>query len=238
MKLSEILAKPFKVKGGGTLNLKGISKHIVDKEVGGSGETTDDIDVLAKYGCVILHEPESEYAKKIVFGDKNKLITITADDIINYQTEVNSMINSHTESGDIESHILANVDIGSSDKKIIIYDLIPHSLSNTTLEINIKTVFIDPNIYIIPLINIFDGNYMNQQVLIFNTVGCIYTPYDNINNCPVDLFGLAFIASDFYNLEDETISMPAIYIDTTAEPSKYFTSMARFVWVEITHGVH
>ena len=36
MKLSEILAKPFKVKGGGTVNLKGLSKHIVDKEVGGN----------------------------------------------------------------------------------------------------------------------------------------------------------------------------------------------------------
>lgn len=36
MKLSEILSKPFKVKGGGTVNLKGLSKHIVDKEVGGS----------------------------------------------------------------------------------------------------------------------------------------------------------------------------------------------------------
>ena len=38
MKLSEILSKPFKVKGGGTVNLKGLSKHIVDKEVGGDYE--------------------------------------------------------------------------------------------------------------------------------------------------------------------------------------------------------
>lgn len=34
MKLSELLAKPIKVKGGGILNLKGISKHIADKEIG------------------------------------------------------------------------------------------------------------------------------------------------------------------------------------------------------------
>lgn len=38
MKLSELLAKPFKVKGGGTINLKGLSKHIVDKEVGGGSQ--------------------------------------------------------------------------------------------------------------------------------------------------------------------------------------------------------
>lgn len=36
MKLSELLAKPFKLKGGATLNLKGFSKRVVDKEVGGS----------------------------------------------------------------------------------------------------------------------------------------------------------------------------------------------------------
>lgn len=40
MKLSEILSKPFKVKGGGTVNLKGLSKHIVDKEIGGSTENS------------------------------------------------------------------------------------------------------------------------------------------------------------------------------------------------------
>lgn len=38
MKLSEILSKPFKVKGGGIVNLKGLSKHIVDKEVGGGSQ--------------------------------------------------------------------------------------------------------------------------------------------------------------------------------------------------------
>lgn len=38
MKLSEILANPIKLKGGGNLDLKGLSKVIVDKEVGGGDE--------------------------------------------------------------------------------------------------------------------------------------------------------------------------------------------------------
>lgn len=37
MKLSELFKTPFKVKGGGVLNLRGFSKHIVDKEVGEGG---------------------------------------------------------------------------------------------------------------------------------------------------------------------------------------------------------
>jgi len=37
MKLSELLSKPFKLKGGGILNLKGFSKRVIDKEVGGGG---------------------------------------------------------------------------------------------------------------------------------------------------------------------------------------------------------
>lgn len=34
MKLSKILANPIKLKGGGNLDLKGLSKVIIDKEVG------------------------------------------------------------------------------------------------------------------------------------------------------------------------------------------------------------
>ena len=41
MKHSEILAKPIKTKAGGTINFKGLSKHIKDKEVGG------DINILS-----------------------------------------------------------------------------------------------------------------------------------------------------------------------------------------------
>lgn len=37
MKLSELFKTPFKVKGGGVLNLRGFSKRVVDKEIEGSG---------------------------------------------------------------------------------------------------------------------------------------------------------------------------------------------------------
>ena len=37
MKLSELFRTPFKVKGGGVLNLRGFSKRIVDKEIEGGG---------------------------------------------------------------------------------------------------------------------------------------------------------------------------------------------------------
>lgn len=43
MKLSELLAKPFKVKGGGIVNLKGLSKHVIDKEIGGSSKNNKSI---------------------------------------------------------------------------------------------------------------------------------------------------------------------------------------------------
>lgn len=40
MKLSELFKTPFKLKGGSTLNLRGFSKRVVDKEVGeGGGES-------------------------------------------------------------------------------------------------------------------------------------------------------------------------------------------------------
>lgn len=46
MKLSELFKTPFKVKGGGVLNLRGFSKRVIDKEIGGgendvSGEYKD-----------------------------------------------------------------------------------------------------------------------------------------------------------------------------------------------------
>ena len=43
MKLSELLSKPFKVKGGGVVNLKGLSKHVIDKEIGGSSKNNKSI---------------------------------------------------------------------------------------------------------------------------------------------------------------------------------------------------
>jgi len=44
MKLSELLSKSFKLKGGGFLNLKGFSKRVIDKEVGSSNGNNDEDD--------------------------------------------------------------------------------------------------------------------------------------------------------------------------------------------------
>ena len=43
MKLSELFKTPFKLKGGGTLNLRGYSKRIIDKEIQ-SNKNEDDED--------------------------------------------------------------------------------------------------------------------------------------------------------------------------------------------------
>lgn len=44
MKLSELFKTPFKVKGGGVLNLRGFSKTVVDKEIeGGGGGSGSDV---------------------------------------------------------------------------------------------------------------------------------------------------------------------------------------------------
>ncbi len=43
MKLSELFNKPFKLKGGSTLNLKGFSKRVVDRDIdGGDSDSYED----------------------------------------------------------------------------------------------------------------------------------------------------------------------------------------------------
>ena len=39
MKLSELFRTPFKLKGGSTLNLRGFSKRVADKEIGEGGKS-------------------------------------------------------------------------------------------------------------------------------------------------------------------------------------------------------
>lgn len=59
MKLSELLTKPFKVKGGGFLNLKGFSKRVIDEEIGGSEDNNDSISFMDSLLC---------YSSKIPVG--------------------------------------------------------------------------------------------------------------------------------------------------------------------------
>lgn len=49
MKLSKLLSEPFKLKGGGFLNLKGFSKRIIDKEIGGSNNSNNSNNNVNKF---------------------------------------------------------------------------------------------------------------------------------------------------------------------------------------------
>ncbi len=72
MKLSELLSKPFKLKGGGILNLKGFSKRVIDKEIGGSNNNVNEFDKLFH-----LKVPKSsEYNVYYDFSDDNVTIPL------------------------------------------------------------------------------------------------------------------------------------------------------------------
>ena len=60
MKLSELFKTPFKLKGGSTLNLRGFSKRVVDKEVGGNNTNSNAFTNIINYildGCPIYPHP-------------------------------------------------------------------------------------------------------------------------------------------------------------------------------------
>lgn len=61
MKLSEILAKPIKLKGSGVLNLKGFSKQIIDKEL----EESENESILDK----IFNLSMTPHSSKVVLND-------------------------------------------------------------------------------------------------------------------------------------------------------------------------
>lgn len=63
MKLSELFNKPFKLKGGSTLNLKGFSKRVVDKEVGESNNSNGFTNALNQ--C-LLNYPIYPHSQKLV----------------------------------------------------------------------------------------------------------------------------------------------------------------------------
>lgn len=237
MKLSELLAKPIKVKGGGVVNLKGLSKHIVDKEV--NGRNPDDTDVFAKYGCVnVIHidynpNPVETYIKLVV-GDRNKRVTITPDDFIKYQAEVQNLINNHQEAGDLSSYILAEeqVTIGGSSANVTIFDLIPSSLSNIKIDTKITSATRDSHTYSIP--EMFEFYDENDAIEISNDkVASGYEMFGS--NSSINLHGLCLIAfPSYFGIEKSNkLSMPALYIDIDATPTEDYMIPAKFVWVTI-----
>lgn len=83
MKLSELFRTPFKVKGGGVLNLRGFSKRVVDKEVGeggggGEGGESGVIDKIieARFNPQMTPHPSKVYDKD---GDIMNISDIDGD---------------------------------------------------------------------------------------------------------------------------------------------------------------
>lgn len=97
MKLSELFRTPFKLKDGSTLNLKGFSKRVIDKEVGeggggGGGDTKDTEKFIKKlltfYGQTIMPETFSMvgigtdgWQRIENIGDLEKIYFLYAEDV-------------------------------------------------------------------------------------------------------------------------------------------------------------
>lgn len=241
MKLSELLAKPIRVKGGGIVNLKGLSKHIVDKEIGGSDGESDDADVFAKYGCVHVVNsdinPDSTKAYiKMVVGDRNKRITITPDDFLKYQTEVQNLIDAHQEAGDLSSYILAEeqVTLQGANLTVTIFDLIPSSLSNIEIDTDVYGVSSGSYQYNVP--GMFEFYAEKNIIMVNDTTNKVTNGFELFGNTsPIDLQGLCLIAFDnYFGIEKSNkLSMPALYIDVDATPTEDYKIPAKFVWVTI-----
>ena len=67
MKLSELFRTPFKLKGGATLNLKGFSKRVVDKEIGEGGGRSSEDSEIADFISRLFNMVQS-YPKPALFG--------------------------------------------------------------------------------------------------------------------------------------------------------------------------
>lgn len=70
MKLSELFRTPFKLKGGSTLNLRGFSKRIVDKEVGG------DTNIFSELLDSFIKNYPNEYLQDKVVDSEDTIIDI------------------------------------------------------------------------------------------------------------------------------------------------------------------
>lgn len=124
MKLSELFNKPFKVKGGGTLNLKGYSKHIIDKEIG-SGEITPEsitpemLDDNNFRQRIRLYGHTVEEVEQLIADDKcykckgNGEAVLSEEDALYSSNSPIIHPDDHIEEGYIEYILIANDDIAS-----------------------------------------------------------------------------------------------------------------------------
>ena len=77
MKLSELFKTPFKLKGGATLNLRGFSKRVVDKEIEESGGGEDSS--LSK----LLVEATSSEQIEFIEETFNNAVNYSLEDLLN-----------------------------------------------------------------------------------------------------------------------------------------------------------
>lgn len=131
MKLSELLLKPFKLKGGSTLNLRGFSKRVVDKEVGegGGGSESGVIDKIIEqyYNTQMIPHPSKFYNETT--GDIIDILDIDQGDNYYFLYKVsdymelpsNKNINTYFRLGDgiMSLHFLLNTDAGIQGEAII-----------------------------------------------------------------------------------------------------------------------
>lgn len=96
MKLSELFKTPFKLKGGATLNLRGFSKRIVDKEVEGGGEdsilskTLQEIDEDsedARYYRNLFNTAEQHSLQELLNGFSSNANFVVVEDSILYRSQ-------------------------------------------------------------------------------------------------------------------------------------------------------
>lgn len=82
MKLSEIFKTPLKLKGGSTLNLRGFSKRVVDKEVGG-GENNKNAAINNLLS--LFNYPIYPYPTKFLNESNDSIVDINEVDSGNYK---------------------------------------------------------------------------------------------------------------------------------------------------------
>lgn len=134
MKLSELFRTPFKLKGGATLNLKGFSKRVIDKEVGEGGGSSEDSEI-ADFVSFLFNMVQS-YPKPALFG---KFIynddVISTEDIF-YNRNYFFLYNSSFEL-DVDKIIIGFSVIPGNGIEIMYKE--PNSLASTNITIDGKT---------------------------------------------------------------------------------------------------
>lgn len=105
MNLSELFKTPFKLKGGGILNLKGFSKRVIDKEIG-SSEDSVYLKLLAPYFGPVYEDIYTSNWQNII---SSKLYLVCEDMQSIMSIDINNFINKIKAAADSEINIVDNI---------------------------------------------------------------------------------------------------------------------------------